>query len=410
MLNHKIVTYQQNSATAARGISEGLAVLLVEPTAYYVDTETPADEKSQTKGKPRRKKAGKTEKRKAEEAKEKARLRGLERGSYGGAKDAVVHPVQPHFDPTSTDEGLHAFVHTGKCRRVFLNEIYGNKGNSAPSVPCCDVCDIRLFDRVRPLAPAKTKRQARGAKEGERNSGTAKKLLEWRSTIHRRDFPFSLWGPAGILGDDLVTSLSSVGSIETEAQLKARLGGRWMWLNKYGKELLEFLVGLDMGNLMPKTKKSAAPKRQAVNPPDDPRPAKVPAPNPPHTPVSAPSRAALPLSSHPLYTPSPTRITPHPPSTPVSTPSRTPLPSSHATSVMYTPSPNQMSYQQAMWWGYPYSPALQWTTPSPTTLAQQPGNPQLVDNPYSTYFRPNSGSSSEPSGQSQDNSGSNSGG
>lgn len=125
----------QRAGRAARGSGRsGLAVLLVEQSAYGVDVQ----EEIAAKAAPARAKRGKgkadqvvesaaAKKRQAQKRKAHAKARGVNRGSVGGKHDAIFVRDTPPLDPEAANEGLHVLVQTGLCRRLVLTEIYQNE-------------------------------------------------------------------------------------------------------------------------------------------------------------------------------------------------------------------------------------------------------------------------------------------
>lgn len=131
----KLSSFVQRAGRAARRRDRtGLAILLVEPSAYSVrpdDDKIKGKEKEAGRGnkKSRRKekKAAKREKRG-----EYARLRGRYRG--GRSCDDTIHDLEaPDFDPNDLTEGLYAFVQTTKCRRLVLQAVFDNPKPSESS-------------------------------------------------------------------------------------------------------------------------------------------------------------------------------------------------------------------------------------------------------------------------------------
>lgn len=135
----------QRAGRTARGRGrKGLAVLLVEPSAYKVDLiNTP--NASTTKRRQRTKKlkpgakanasgtavenitAPKGRRTRAQEAVIKAYAisHGIERRS-SRCDDAPPVGVQPQFSPVRDDEGLFVFVQSVQCRRKVWAEVFEN--------------------------------------------------------------------------------------------------------------------------------------------------------------------------------------------------------------------------------------------------------------------------------------------
>jgi superfamily II DNA helicase RecQ len=103
-------------AGRARG-SQGLAILLVEPSAYAVDLVEASEKNGEGRGK---KKATEKEKesdaqkrQKAKKRKAHANARGVRRGAAGGKHDAIFIVDTPPLDPEAEDRGLLVFFQTG---------------------------------------------------------------------------------------------------------------------------------------------------------------------------------------------------------------------------------------------------------------------------------------------------------
>lgn len=80
-------------------------------------------------------------------------------------------------------------------------------------------------------------------------------LHHWRMKIADRDFKNTLFTGSGILSDDLIDLLSSLGPIDTKERLQQLLEGKWLWLERYQDELLELLTSLNLPPMVPKPKK-----------------------------------------------------------------------------------------------------------------------------------------------------------
>ena len=132
-----VSTFVQHAGRAARASGRtGLAVLLVEQSAYGVDLDSDVVEavlinipRKRSKRKPKKNAPGamETSKLSAWVQKKAAEARGSKRGCGDGNHDAIFVKEQPRLDVLQADEGLLTFVQTGKCRRLVLTIIYGNK-------------------------------------------------------------------------------------------------------------------------------------------------------------------------------------------------------------------------------------------------------------------------------------------
>jgi hypothetical protein len=75
------------------------------------------------------------------------------------------------------------------------------------------------------------------------------------------DFEDAVFGPSGVLSDDRVEKLSSVGFIGRLNELERVVGADWPWFGQYGDELLEELKKLNIPPMQPKPQKKRAEKR-----------------------------------------------------------------------------------------------------------------------------------------------------
>jgi hypothetical protein len=128
-----------------------------------------------------------------------------------------------------------------------------------PTVPCCDLCDSSLLNQTRPAPPTRTTRK-KNAASGAVDKSLKRAIVEFRKEIWTRDFADSLFGPAAILSDTAVESLSSFGAIDRLIDLENALGGYWAWFDRYGDELLELFRTLDIAPKQPKAPKTRAPR------------------------------------------------------------------------------------------------------------------------------------------------------
>ncbi|GLB44259.1 putative atp-dependent dna helicase [Lyophyllum shimeji] len=259
-----VSSFVQRAGRAARAAGRvGLAVLLVEKSAYEADLsrlETNL-QKEAGKGKRKRKKAAGVRQSEGytKASKEYAVLHGVNRGGHGGQddnKELATDDVIINFD--AADEGLHSLVQTVRCRRRVLTKIFGNDEPN-PTVPCCDLCHPALLDRTRPSEAAPVERAVK-VKRGEPNDMVKSALHTWRTSVKAQDFSESLIGASGILKDETIELLSSVGPIPSKEHLERILGGRWLWFATYGESLWNHLQGLVIPPLQPKPKATSSKK------------------------------------------------------------------------------------------------------------------------------------------------------
>lgn len=120
-----ISSFVQRAGRAARGAGRtGLAVLLVERSAYDVDLEEAISQASKSTKKKTVRTATEYPKSKN---KEHAAHHGVLRGAHGGKSDAVPAHVDTPLDSMAIDEGLHSLVQNLVCRRSVLTQVYNNK-------------------------------------------------------------------------------------------------------------------------------------------------------------------------------------------------------------------------------------------------------------------------------------------
>ncbi|KAJ7050633.1 P-loop containing nucleoside triphosphate hydrolase protein, partial [Mycena amicta] len=254
-LPSSLSAFLQRAGRAARQYGrQGLAVLIVERSAYEKDLWA-KDEEGETSKKPK-KKGGKKKtptNKTREQLLEYAGMRGLSRGSTAKT-DTCSTKEQPPVQRDAEDENLLVLVQTTVCRRRVVTEVYENKNVVAPTGPCCDLCDPSLLDRTRP-GTFQTARRRAGVSKGIPSVFVQTRLNEWRTYIKKRDFPGALWSVEGLLQRETMELLSAVGPIRDRAQLDRTLAGQWKWTEKYGDELLAFLKSFQMPPYVAKSKK-----------------------------------------------------------------------------------------------------------------------------------------------------------
>ncbi|KAL4263445.1 hypothetical protein AB1N83_008683 [Pleurotus pulmonarius] len=265
-LPKKLSTFVQRAGRAARAPGRtGLAVLLVEKSAYAKavngDTEGETDMKGKKKG-TRRKGAVAAALGAKGEAKAHSVERGINQGGYDGTDDGVRSHEQPKLDLEAEDEGMSAFIQTETCRREVLREVFGNK-KPEPLVECCDICCPQLLDRVHPAPPLPVQRQS-AIRRGQPILGVKSILNAWRKEVHCRDFPGALFGSSGILKDETIDLLAGVGNIRSKTRLEQVLAGQWTWYDRYGDELLAVIQPVDIAKIPKKSARSGMTKKRAA--------------------------------------------------------------------------------------------------------------------------------------------------
>ncbi|KAH7906547.1 P-loop containing nucleoside triphosphate hydrolase protein [Hygrophoropsis aurantiaca] len=250
----------------------GLAVLLVEQSAYEQDPSNAAEMEDAITSVTM--KGGKNKgKKKRGKGKVYAQTRGSKRGSHDGKQDTVLVHDQARLDPQADDEGLLVFVQTGTCRRKVLTEIYKN-GAPQPTVPCCDICDPSLLDKTRPGIAPTVPRQT-SVKRGQVCEMVQDELHNWRKDIRKRDFANTFCAASGILSNETINLLSAVGPVTSREKLEKVLAGQWSWYSLYGEELFKKLSTLTIPPMVLLPKKPRGKKRQLEESQDVKEPADI---------------------------------------------------------------------------------------------------------------------------------------
>jgi len=99
---------------------------------------------------------------------------------------------------------------------------------------------------------------------GKVNEDVAEKIRNWHSHVWKKDYGESLFGPEGILSDEIVDTLASVGPIIRLAELERVVGSQWAWFGQYGDSLLDALLVMSIPALIPKDPKPRGTKHPAV--------------------------------------------------------------------------------------------------------------------------------------------------
>lgn len=86
-------------------------------------------------------------------------------------------------------------------------------------------------------------------------------LQQWRSKILKHDFEDALFAPSGILSNECIQNLSSVGPIGRLNELERVVGTDWPWFGQYGDGLLEELKKLNIPPMQPKQQQKKTEKR-----------------------------------------------------------------------------------------------------------------------------------------------------
>ena len=190
---------------------------------------------------------------------------------------------------------------------------------------------------TRPGPPVSVQR-ASALKLGIPNSEVVEAVHECRRKIWERDFPHAIFGSSGILSDEIVESLASVGPILSLIQLEKVVGENWPWFGKYGDELLEVFKKMTIPPLQPKPKQPRGQKKALdERDRDDERTTKRSRTDTSHTssskkPAQIPDPSTGPVTHLPPATP-----LPHNPYTHLLTPGSSPY-------LNYQPQPNYQYY------------------------------------------------------------------
>ncbi|KAJ7487291.1 P-loop containing nucleoside triphosphate hydrolase protein, partial [Mycena galericulata] len=377
----------QRAGRAARGHGrEGLAVMLVEKTAFEVNT-TGSEEASDTNagtmptrargtaaprggrgaGRGRGGRGGHGRGRGRGRGKDYAILHGQKRGSFSGKADSISRQVEPEIADDSPGEGLYVYIQSTTCRRAIQAAIFRNDTPNVDPLKCCDLCNPRLFDRTRPSKPLAASRQ-QAAKKGVPMDSVRQALYGWRRTVKKEKYPRAIFSPQAILDDDTCELLCAIGPIRSIDQLSQHLGG-WARWDTLGQSLFTFMESLPIPELVPATRKrpsasvdedTPAPKRARVDLPPDVAP---------ETPSTAPSN-------------------PHPrPSLPPPPPAKRAR-TQPAVSQQHNPSPSTPWHQPSAILGpsrVAPTPPHPYTYPTSPFL-WQPGHAPYSFNPYAQYY------------------------
>ncbi|KAK7037172.1 hypothetical protein R3P38DRAFT_3311666 [Favolaschia claudopus] len=229
---------QRGDRAARRPGMLGLAVLLAEKAAFEAEVEVG--------GVPQRR--------------DYAILHGQKRGSFKGSVDAVP-PRDEHVIADNTPrEGIYILIQATICRRLILRQIFQNPVHNVPAAQCCDICNPKLFDQVRPGKLVRASRQ-KGIRKGPPVDSVRDALFLWRRNILKTKYPGRYFAANAILDDatcELLASVSPIDAIETPEQLLASSWSRWEDLRRQ----LFVLKGLDIPALPP------PPPRQKRSPPN----------------------------------------------------------------------------------------------------------------------------------------------
>ncbi|EJD45440.1 P-loop containing nucleoside triphosphate hydrolase protein, partial [Auricularia subglabra TFB-10046 SS5] len=254
-LPKKLSMFVQRAGRAARrpGMT-GLAVLLVEPTAYTQALESgdklattannpaSAPGESSTASRPTsaaRGKQPKASKSKSRAPKGWAKAHGRSRGVTAGdtAANKIDRAIALSVNQDAEDEGLITLVQTGDCRRRVLADAF-KSSNKTSTVPCCDLCDPKLLERTLPgHGPKRKAPKKKQDKEKQPAQDVIDALRAWRLKTWEDDFAAQFFTECAILPDDLIDAIAFIPEIESENALRGQLDKEWLFSSRYGKSL-----------------------------------------------------------------------------------------------------------------------------------------------------------------------------
>lgn len=228
-LPDKLSTFVQRAGRAARrpGLT-GLAVLLVEPTAYGVHPGSVEEQlRAEITGKAKSRRPPKGW----------AISHGRKRGAAASAScNEIDRTIKLAVSEESKDEGLLCLVQTGDCRRRVIGDAFNCDDIASDSgVPCCDLCNPELLRRTLP-GPAPRKKGKAAAKATPAADIVAA-CRSWREAVYTRDWDGSIFAASGILGDTLIDKIAVSPPFASAAGLKALIADEWQWWDEYGHAL-----------------------------------------------------------------------------------------------------------------------------------------------------------------------------
>ncbi|KAJ7654570.1 P-loop containing nucleoside triphosphate hydrolase protein [Mycena polygramma] len=265
-LPKNLSSWIQRAGRAARGAGlQGMAVMLVEKSAFgvSVEVEAPAPTPVRSRGRGRGRGVGGRDGAK-NQGKDYADRHGLRRGWYRGINDDIsaLDDSDADIPADAPAEGLYVLVQATICRRIILSRVCKNGVPTVPKDTCCNICNPKLFDSVRPSAPVRAVRQ-KGIRKGPPVDLVWQALFKWRREIKRMDYPHALFAPHAILDDancELLVSIGPVNSIDVLRQLLQSSWSRW---DDLGNRLFVYMKGLEIPALpVPATRKKAASTSQ----------------------------------------------------------------------------------------------------------------------------------------------------
>ncbi|KAF7338756.1 ATP-dependent DNA helicase Q-like 3 [Mycena sanguinolenta] len=264
----------QRAGRAARGPGTwGIAVMLVEKSAFEVSqaavdatvsTSQPVHGRGGGRGNGLRGRGGNSARGRGKAmGKDYAESHGQKRGSHHGKDDTVASldtsDSTAEIPQDAPAEGLYALIQATICRRKILSQIFKNPAPAVPANICCDICNPKLFDKVRPPKPVRATRQ-KGVRKGPPVDSVRDSLFAWRRTIKKTHFPHAMFAPSAILDDSTCETLASIGPVEDISTLQQLLQSSWSHWDEFGVPLFDYMKELDIPALPPPPpRKKAAP-------------------------------------------------------------------------------------------------------------------------------------------------------
>ena len=129
---------------------------------------------------------------------------------------------------------------------------------AVPKQECCDICNPKLFDQVRPSKPVRPTRQ-KGIRKGPPSDVVRQALFTWRREIKKMEYPHAIFAPHAILDDATCELLASIGPVEDIQVLEQLLQSSWSRWDALGNRLYVYMHGLNIPPLPP-----PPPRKKAV--------------------------------------------------------------------------------------------------------------------------------------------------
>ncbi|KAJ7020026.1 hypothetical protein C8F04DRAFT_1275580 [Mycena alexandri] len=232
-------SWVQRAGRAARGAGTvGFAVMLVEKSAFEVSARgdsdadnpmplAPTQGRGRGRGRGRGGCGGKGQRGGKKQGKDYAQSHGQQRGWSRAVNDSIKAQDDSHAEipADAPAEGLYALIQATICRRVILARVFKTETPTVPKETCCDVCNPKLFDRVRPSKPIRGVRQ-KGIRRGPAVDSVRESLFKWRREIKKMDYPHAVFAPHAILDNATCELLASIGPVESIEPLKQLLESR----------------------------------------------------------------------------------------------------------------------------------------------------------------------------------------